>query len=331
MARIVCFGELMIRFSPPGRELLLQTPTLHTSVAGAEGNAAVALARFGHDVRMVSFVGDNPLGAAAISELRKHGVDTRFIKRAPGRMGVYFVTAGAGQRPGEVLYDRANSAFALAPPDAVDWAKALDGAEWLHISGVTPAVSRNAGDAALAAMKIARDMGVKVSFDANFRSKLWEARQDDPREALRPLFEHADLIFAEARDISLLTGQRIASHSEATELAFQLFPNLSRIAHTTRTVINADHHELVGHACARKGGASSRKHAITGIVDRIGGGDAFASGYLHGIVSGMEESAALDFAVGAAVLKHSIPGDFNLVSEADVRFYLSDSGSDVRR
>jgi 2-dehydro-3-deoxygluconokinase len=331
VARIVCFGELMIRFSPPGRELLLQTPTLHTSVAGAEGNAAVALARFGHDVRMVSFVGDNALGAAAITELRKHGVDTRYVKRAPGRMGVYFVTAGAGQRPGDVLYDRVNSAFALAPPDAVDWPAVLDGADWLHISGVTPAVSRDAGEAALNAMKAAREAGVKVSFDANFRSKLWEVRGDDPREALTPLFENADLIFAEARDISLLTGKRIASHSEATELAFKLFPNVSRIAHTTRTVINADHHELVGHMCGRKGGASSRKHAVTGIVDRIGGGDAFASGFLHGLISGMDETTALDFAVGAAVLKHAIPGDFNLITEADVRYYLTDGSSDVRR
>lgn len=331
MARIVCFGEMMIRLSPPGRELLLQTPSLRTTIGGAEANVAVSLARFGHDVRMASVLPDNPLGAAAAAELRRHGVDTRFIAKGAGRMGLYFTTAGAGQRPGEVLYDRANSAFAQANAYAIDWAAALDGAAWLHISGVTPAVSANAGAAALRAMRQARASGVKISFDANFRSKLWEVRTDDPRQALTPLFAEADLIFAEARDISLITGQRITSDAEATEIAFDRFPNLDRIAHTTRTVINADHHELVGHACAHGGGASSRKHAVTNIVDRIGGGDAFAAGYLHGLCKGMDEAAALDFAVAAAALKHSIPGDFNLVSEADVRFYLSDSGADVRR
>lgn len=331
MARMVCFGEMMIRLSPPGRELLLQTPTLRTTLGGAEANVAVSLARLGHDVRMASVLPDNPLGASAAAELRRHGVDTRFVVNGAGRMGLYFTTAGAGQRPGDVLYDRADSAFARADAYAIDWSAALQDAAWLHISGVTPAVSASAGAAALHAMRQARASGVKVAFDANFRAKLWETRGDDPRQALTPLFAEADLIFAEARDISLITGRRVINDAEATEVAFERFPYLQRIAHTTRTVISADHHELVGHACARGGGASSRKHAVTNIVDRIGGGDAFAAGYLHALVVGMEEAAALDFAVGAAVLKHAIPGDFNLASEADIRFYLSGSSADVRR
>ncbi|UPT62427.1 MAG: sugar kinase [Hyphomonadaceae bacterium JAD_PAG50586_4] len=331
MTRFVCFGELLIRLSPPGRELLLQTPQLSTHYGGAEANVAISLARLGHDARMVSVAPDNALAQGAIGELRRYGVDTSGVQTGAGRMGLYFMTAGAGQRPSDVLYDRAQSAFALAASNAIDWKTALGGADWLHVSGVTPAVSANAAEAALRAVKAARAAGVKVSFDANFRAKLWEVRGDDPRPTLNALFAEADLMFANARDITLVTGDKCGSDEDAAIIAFARYPNLQRIAATERKVLSSDHHELCGLMFTRTGATRTANNAITGIVDRIGGGDAFAAGLLHGLVNGADDQNMLDFAVAAACLKHTIPGDFNLASEADVLFHLSASGSDVRR
>jgi 2-dehydro-3-deoxygluconokinase len=329
VARFTCFGEILIRLSAPGRELLLQTPTLTTHVGGAEANVAVSLARFGHDARMASVLPDNTLGEAARGELRRHGVDTTFVGHGNGRMGLYFLTPGAGQRPADIVYDRTGSAFADA--QAIDWGNALAGADWLHISGITPALNAGATESTLNAMRGARAAGVKVSFDANFRAKLWEARGDDPRPTLNALFVEADLLFAEARDIGLATGERAAGADEAAQIAFKRYPSLQRIASTTRTIVSADHHDLGGVMHTRTSATRSPARAVTGIVDRIGGGDAFAAGLLHGLATGAAEQHTLDFAVAAAALKHYIPGDFNLATVADVDFFLSNSGSDVRR
>ena len=329
MARFVCFGEIMIRLTAPAGELMLQTPRLDVTFGGAEANVAVSLARFGHDARVATVLPDNALGHAAVAELRRYGVDTSLCALQPGRMGLYFVTIGAGPRASEVLYDRANSAFAQAP-ETIEWSKALAGAEWLHVSGVTPALNQACAEAALKAMRAARAAGVKVSFDANFRSKLWEVRGGDPRPVLDSLFAEADLMFADERDISLVTGEKPANEEEAARIAFARYPNLERIAATQRKVLSADAHELSGVAITRAGAVRTRAHAV-GIVDRIGGGDAFAAGVLHGLAAGMGEQQMLDFAVAAAVLKHTVRGDFNLATVADVEFYLSNSGSDVRR
>jgi 2-dehydro-3-deoxygluconokinase len=329
VARFICFGEILLRLSAPGRELLLQTPQLVTHVGGAEANVAVSLARFTHDARMVSTVPANALGDAAIGELRRHGVNTETVETAPGRMGLYFLTPGAGQRPADIIYDRAHSAFANAR--SIDWRALLTGADWLHISGVTPALNAATADNCLKAMQAARSAGVKVSFDANFRAKLWEARGDDPRPTLNALFAEADLLFAEARDISLATGERATNTEEAAAIAFKRYPNLHRIAATERKIISADHHELGGVMITRAGATRSAARTIIGIVDRIGGGDAFAAGLHHGLSNGDADQHMLDFAVAAAALKHYIPGDFNLASVADVDFFLSNSGSDIRR
>src|SRR5687768_6131452 len=178
-ARIVCFGELLLRLGAPGRQVLLQSPQFEVFVGGAEANVAVSLARFGHDSAQVGVYPDNALGAAAAGELRRHGVDTRALRTGPGRMGLYFLTPGAVHRPSEVLYDRAGSAFALADPAAYDWPALLAGADWLHLSGVTPALGERAAAAAIAAAREARRLGVKVSFDGNYRPKLWEAWNGD--------------------------------------------------------------------------------------------------------------------------------------------------------
>ncbi len=331
MTRFVFFGEILLRLTAPGRELLFQSPRLDAVFGGAEANVAVSLARFGHETRMASVLPDNAIGQAARDAIRAHGIDTSAIRFTPGRMGVYFLTPGAGQRPSDVLYDRAGSAFAAAPADAIDWARVLEGADWLHVSGVTPAVSSAGADAALAAMKAARAAGVKVSYDANFRAKLWEARGDDPRPTLDALMGQADLAFAEARDYALITGQRFESPMDAIAAAFARYPNLQRIAHTSRKALSSDHNELSAEMHTRNAHFRAPVRSVTGIVDRIGGGDAFAAGLLHCLATGADDQSMLEFALAAAVLKHFIPGDANLASVEDVRFFLANPNADVRR
>jgi 2-dehydro-3-deoxygluconokinase len=331
VARFICFGELLIRLSAPDRELLLQTPSLRTHVGGAEANVAVSLARFGHNAHMASIVPDNALGQAAIAELRRYGVDTDAIEFGAGRMGLYFLTPGAGSRPSDIVYDRAHSAFASARAQSIDWRALMSGADWLHISGITPALNAALSEKVRAVMHAARAAGVRVSFDANFRAKLWEARGDDPRPVLDALFAEADLLFADTRDIGLVTGERTANADEAAAIAFKRYPNVQRIASTTRSIANADTHDLGGMMHTRAGATRSAPRTLSAIVDRIGGGDAFAAGLLHGVANGDSDQHMLDFAVAAAALKHYIPGDFNLSTVADVDFFLNNSGSDVRR
>ncbi|ALN93552.1 sugar kinase [Lysobacter gummosus] len=336
--RILCFGELLIRLAAPGRERLLQSPRLEVCIGGAEANVAVSLAGFGHEAAMLSVVADNALGHAAIGELRRHGVDTRLVDVAPGRMGLYFLETGAVQRPSSVLYDRADSAFARAGADRYDWSKALAGASWLHLSGVTPALGVAGAQAALAAATAARASGVRVCFDGNFRAKLWQQWGGDPGSILRELMAQTDLIFADHRDIAVALGGEIfaepfhASLSQAATRAFDAFPHLQRLVCTQREQRDVDHHVLSAWSFHRDG---TRGHAapreLAGIVDRIGAGDAFAAGFLHGLCSGMDDARSLDFALAAACLKHSIPGDFNPVSVEEVEALLGGGGFHVRR
>ncbi len=335
---VVCFGEILIRLSAPDHELLLQSPRLDIHFGGAEANVAVSLSRLGGAARMVSFVPDNGLGRAALDALRRYGVDVGGVRFAPGRLGLYFLTPGAVLRPSEVLYDRAGSAFALAAPDAVDWHEALRGAAVLHLSGVTPALGPNGAAAALRAAKAARGQGVTVSFDGNFRGKLWAAWGGDGPAVLKELLVSADLAFVDDRDIALVLGHKFAStdpsarRREAAREAFAAFPNLTRIASTVRVQHTVNDHELSAVMFTRTGGEFAVPgRSLIGIVDRIGAGDAFAAGLLHGLRMQMSDQDALDFAHAAACLKHAIPGDFNLATETDVRAFLDEDGLDVRR
>ena len=336
--QIICFGELLLRLGSPGRQLLLQSPMLEVCTGGAEANVAVSLARFGHRARMVGVVADSSLGESACGELRRHGVDTAGVQKAEGRMGLYFLTPGAIQRPSEVLYDRADSAFARAGGGQHDWSALLAGADWLHVSGVTPALGQQAADGTLQAVKAARAAGVKVSFDGNFRPKLWDAWKSDPPAILHGLMAEADIMFASHRDIEVVLGCKFdqATAQErfraGAEAAFDAFPNLQRMAGTIRVQRSVDHHALSAIDAVR-GGAShvTPIYEVAAIVDRIGTGDAFAAGVLHGAITGMENADGLHFGLAAACLKHSIPGDFNLVGVNEVNAILEEGGFDVRR
>jgi len=334
--RFVCFGELLLRLASPGRERLLQSPRLEVQVGGAEANVAVALAQFGHAAALVSTVADNALGAAAVGEVRRHGVDVSRVATGAGRMGLYFLETGAVHRPSQVLYDRADSAFASASPEKYDWPSLLDGANALHVSGVTPAVGANAAAAATAAVRAARARGLSVVFDGNYRSKLWQAWNNNPGPILRDIFASADILFADHRDIAIVLGREFTaspeqSFADAAAAAFEAFPQLQRIVSTRRAQHSVDHHELSAVMATRAGTVTSPAQQVTSIVDRIGAGDAFAAGVLHGLFTGMSDQDSLDFGLAAGCLKHSVPGDFLRHSVAEVTDFLGERRFDVRR
>lgn len=336
--RVVCFGELLMRLSAPGCERLLQSPQLRVHFGGAEANVAASLAILGHDSAVVSTLPDNAIGHACAGELRRHGVDTDGIRFDAGRMGLYFLSPGAMQRPSEVLYDRADSAFARAAADACNWPRLLAGAHWLHVSGITPALGGNAARSALAAMRAAREAGVAVSFDCNYRSTLWGARAAEAPAVLRACVAEADLLFGTDRDVALILdlvfeqARPQERFRAAADAAFTAWPRLQRMAGTARVHRSVDDQDIVGMLAAADSMQITDVCRLTHIVDRIGAGDAFAAGLLHGMwQKNMDDAAALDFAVAAACLKHSVPGDVNLMGEAEIRAFLSDHGFEVKR
>ena len=336
--RVVCFGELLLRLAAPGHQPLLQTPSLDVHVGGAEANVAVALAHFGHATSLVSVVPDNALGRAAVGELRRHGVDAGGVRYGPGRMGLYFATTGAGVRPGHVLYDRAHSAFALSRAGSHDWPVLLRGAQWLHLSGISPALGPQAAQATLAAARTACDMGLKVSFDGNFRPSLWERWGGDARAVLRDLFDCAHVVFADHRDIALVLGgdfpQRDAPAriDAAAAMAFKAFPRLHYMACTQRTAHSASHYALGAMLLGRDGTrALAPPRELPGVVDRIGSGDAFAAGILHGLIDPLDPDTTVRFALAAGCLKHTIPGDVAPLDPADVLALMDADAFDVRR
>ncbi|WP_294196395.1 sugar kinase [uncultured Sphingomonas sp.] len=336
MGTFLAFGEIMLRLSPPGRELLLQTPKLDVWVAGAEANVATQLARLGHDVAMASRVPDNDLGRSAIATLRGHGVDVRRIQTGGERMGLYFCTSGAGMRATEVIYDRAGSSFAEAPTSAWDWDALLDGVDRLHLSGITPALGPVPAESACRAAEAARARGVAVSFDGNWRGKLWARWDGDPRAILTRIVEHADLMFGNHRDIALLLGRDdFGGEGEdrrraAAEAAFARFPTLTTIASTARHVEHVDLNRLSARIDTRDDHAQTPETLLAGIVDRIGGGDAFAAGVLHALRRGEGIAAAAECGLALAALKHSLPGDAALFRQADLDAVRA-GGLDVRR
>ncbi|MFN3912499.1 sugar kinase [Hyphomonas sp.] len=331
MARVICFGELLLRLTAPGSERLLQSHSLDVCVGGAEANVAVSLANFGHHVAFASVVADNPLGSAALGELRRHGVSTSAVLRAPRRMGLYFLEPGAVRRPAAITYDRDGSAFAGAPPDALDWHTILPMAELFHISGVTPAIGPKTAKAAIRAVKAATAAGVAVSFDGNYRTQLWDAWDGDGPAILREILSSATYAFINERDIALILKSRFDSREGAFEAAFAAFPRLEVIAATTRQQSSVDDQAIAGELVTRERRWVSPVHELPGVVDRIGGGDAFAAGALHGLIEGRDLQYTIDFAVAAGALKHSIPGDFNRVRAAEVEAAMAGGSLDVRR
>lgn len=332
---VVCFGETLLRLSPACGTPLAQAERLDLDVGGAETNVAAALGSLGRSTRMLTALPDSALGRRARAAMRGAGVDTRFVGTAAGRMGIYYFEPPAGPRPGHVLYDRAGSAFAEAAPEQFDFAAALDGAALLHVSGITPALGPNGCALAEAAVAAAEAAAVPVSFDGNFRANLWAAWACDPRERLLPLVEQASVLFGNHRDISLLlghefTGEGAERRREAAEAAFAAFPRLETIASTSRQVIDAGHHRLAARVDRRDDHWQTDELPITGIVDRIGTGDAFAAGVLHRLLAGAGAREAAESGLALAALKHGISGDMTLLDPAEIDAFGT-GGADVRR
>ena len=335
MGRVVCFGELLLRLAAPGRELLLQTGRLDVHVAGAEANVAVALARLGHEVAMVTRLPDNPLGEAAIGHLRRWGVDTSGVSTGPGRMGLYFLSPGAGLRASSIIYDREGSAFALSKPENYDWTALLEGVDLLHISGITPALGPHGTALVEAAAQAARVAGVRIAVDGNYRGNLWRRWDGDARAILSGLVGKAAILFGNHRDISLLLGEEFDGEGEdrrraAAEAAFEAFPSLELIASTARHVTDADTHRLSARIDSRERSVQTDEIVVAGIVDRIGSGDAFAAGVLHGLRTGRDLDWTARAGLALACLKHSLPGDVSLFGPADIESFLAGE-LDVRR
>lgn len=332
---VTCFGEILLRLSPPDRHLLVQADGLGLAVGGAEANVASALASLGHNVRFAGVVSDNPLGDRAMAALRACGIDTRFVARAPGRMGLYFLEAGSGPRPSAITYDRAGSAYANAAPEAVDFAGALAGARLLHCGGITPALGPKGVALAKAAHSAARSAGVPICFDGNFRAQLWAAWDSDPRTILRELVADATILIGNHRDISLLLGRDFSGEGEvrrreAADAAFDAFPNLQLIASTARHLVTSDHHRISARVDGRAGGYQTDEIDVTGILDRIGTGDAFAAGALDGWLASADLAVMAQRGLALAALKHSIVGDMCPVSRVMLDGFSAGAG-DVRR
>lgn len=328
---ILCFGELLLRFTAPGNERFMQTSKFNVFHGGAEANVAVSLSRFGHRVDMVSAVPGNPFGCSMIEALRGQGVDTSNIRRSHGRMGIYFLENGAVRRPSRIIYDREDSVFANTQASEYDWEYLLKDVDWLHISGITPAVGAEQAKAALQAAKLANKSGVKVSFDGNYRAALWEAWGGDGPKVLRELLSCAHTAFINEKDVALILESDVQSRGKAVEQAFANFPNLQFIANTRREQSSVADQNLTGEYYTRGERWSSRSHKLDGVVDRIGGGDAFAAGVLHGQIMDKSPQAVIDFAIAASAIKHSIPGDWNLTTVTEVTNAIVEDGLDVKR
>ena len=337
MAEFLSFGEIMLRLKTPGNERFFQSPWFEATFGGGEANVAVALANFGLDAGFITALPQNDIGDAAVRELRGFGVDTTAILRAGGRLGIYFLETGANQRPSKVVYDRAGSAIAEAKPGDFDWDRILAGAKWLHITGITPALSQSAADLSFECVKAAKAQGLTVSCDFNYRGKLWKYGKSAV-EVMSELVKSVDVGIANEEDCQKSLGVTVdvdvssgkldhAKYEALSAKMMETYPDLSVMAITLRESMSADRNGWS--ACLRdeSGFRLSRRFEITDIVDRVGGGDSFASALIFGLNAYEDRQDALEFAVAASCLKHSISGDFNRVSVAEVRNLMGGDAS----
>lgn len=337
MASFLCFGEILLRLSAPPNQRLFQGASLDTHFVGAEANVANLLARLGNDTHVFTVLPDNAVGEACQRSLMEQGVKTESIEMVDGRLGTYFFERGAMSRPSSITYDRAGSAFAEFDFTAIDWNLLLEGKEWLHVCGITLALGENTTRAALAAAEAAKTAGKKLSFDCNFRAKLWAGREAEMADLKRTMVSMADCLFAGRRDARYLLEQDFArphpteNFAEVCEAYRAKWPNLTHIASTYRQIHSAEHNTLTGRYCRDGEVFVSPSHELHPIVDRIGGGDAFAGGLLHQIGAGASGQSAIDFAASSAAIKHSIMGDANLTSVAEIEALMAGGGGDVAR
>ena len=335
--RIVTFGEIMLRLKPPGAQRFFQSPLFEATFGGGEANVAAALARFGCDAAFVSVIPANAIGDACVGELRRQGVDTTHIVRKGSRLGIYFLEAGASQRPSVVLYDRAGASIAEAHRGDIDWDRTFDGAAWFHLTGITPAISQSAADLSVEAVRSAKSKGLTVSCDLNYRRNLWKYGRSAP-EVMGEIVRHVDVIMANEEDCQQVLGITAdidvesgaldpALYRRLAEKVLAAYPSVSRVAVTLRESRSADDNGWSAVLHDRTDFFVSRRYEIRDIVDRVGSGDTFSAGLIYGLLNLAGASEALEFAVAASCLKHSIPGDLPLLSVPEVKALMGGSGS----
>ena len=340
MAKIVTFGEIMLRLATPDHMRFGQSQSLVATFGGGEANVAVSLANYGEDVEFVTRLPKNDIAAACVRELRGLGVKTENIVYGGERMGIYFLETGAVARPSKVIYDRAHSSISTIEPGMIDWAAVLEGAEWFHFTGITPAISASAAEVCLEACRMANKMGVTVSCDLNYRKNLWKYGKT-AAEVMPALVECCDIILGNEEDAEKVFGIKpegfdaAATEGEVDQVAFksvcqqlmERFPRAKRVIITLRGSINADHNTWGGVLYDGERLYASRRYDITHIVDRVGGGDSFMGGLIYGLRCYDDLQQALEFAVAASALKHTIYGDFNRVSVSEVETLMGGDGS----
>ena len=342
MHKVVTFGELLLRLSPPGFERFFQSPLLSATFGGGEANVAASLAQFGLRSCYVTCLPPHAIGDAGVRALRGEGVDTTHIVRSGQRVGIYFAETGASQRPGTVIYDRAQSAISDIAPGAVDWDAVMAGASWFHVTGITPALGEKATAATAAAMAAAKRAGARVSVDLNYRKKLWSEAQ--AQATMRPLMREVDVVIANEEDLQSVLGVHVAGadvasgaldtagyRAAAERVTREFGPGI--VAVTLRESLSASDNGWSAVLWDRDSGTmlQSQRYAVR-LVDRIGGGDSFSAGLIYAMLAGRPLDAALRFAVAASALKQTIPGDFNRVSVAEVDALAGgDASGRVRR
>lgn len=335
MGKFVTFGEIMLRLAPAGYDRFVQSKEFGVVYGGGEANVAVSLANFGKDAYFVSKLPKHEIGQAAVNELRKFGVNSEYITRGGDRVGIYFCEKGAAQRPSKVIYDRAHSSISEAKKEDFNWQKIFDGAEWFHFTGITPALSDSCAEICMDAVKVAKEAGVMVSVDLNFRKKLWSTEKAG--RVMGELIKYCDVVIANEEDAEKVFGIKAdatditggqLSEDGYKKVAKELVDRfkLKYAAITLRESYSASDNGWSAMLYDGKEYYNSKKYDVH-IVDRVGGGDSFGAGLIYGLTSRMDAKSALEFAVAASCLKHTIEGDFNMVSVEEVETLMKGDGS----
>ena len=335
MAKVVTFGELMLRLAPPGYLRFTQADTFTATYGGGEANVAVSLANYGMDVAFVTKLPENDIGQAAVNSLRRYGVDVSKIVRGGPRVGIYYLEKGASQRPSKVIYDRAGASIALAQPGDFDWDSIIEGVSWFHFTGITPALGDNVAACCLEACKAAKAKNITVSCDLNFRKNLWTSEKAG--QVMGQLMEYVDVCIANEEDAEKVFGIRAAAtdvttgklnHDGYREVASKLKERFgfSKVAITLRTSISANDNKWAAMLYDGEDYYFSKSYDVH-IVDRVGGGDSFGGGLIYALLAGKSSKDALEFAVAASCLKHSIEGDYNAVSVKEVETLAGGDGT----
>lgn len=327
MAKIITFGEIMLRLSPQGNDRFVQADSFRIIPGGGEANVAISLANYGHDSYYVTKLPAHEIGQIAVNELRKFGIRTDYITRGGNRIGLYYAETGAAMRPSKVIYDRAHSAIAEADPADFDFDKIFEGATWFHWSGITPAISDKAAELTKLACEAAKRHGVTISCDLNFRKKLWTSEK--AISIMRPLMKYVDICIGNEEDAELCLGFKPDADVEGGKTDAAGYEGIFRqmkkefgfkyVVSTLRESFSANHNGWKALIFDGNEFYQSKRYDIDHIVDRVGGGDAFSAGLIHGMLKNPgDQASALEFAVAASALKHTVNGDFNMVSEAEV-------------